>query len=291
MYTISINGKVTGQDRGLISVLDRGFLYGDSVYEVSVAWGANILFLEEHLNRLEHSGLGLGMDLRGQREVLAREMIQTLRAHGGGGSGAFYVRPIVTRGVGEITLNPEASVRYNRVVIVKNLPEYPRAWYEEGVGVIVAHTRRNPKGAMDPNIKSGNYLNNILAMGEAQRAQAFDAVMLNGEGLVTEGTTSNVWIVRDGTLITPSLDVGILGGITRGALLGICRREEGLEAREQAFGPLELREAQECFLSSSTRELVPVVSVDGSPLGDGRPGPLTRKLHGLYRDYIRSRWG
>lgn len=284
MYVINVNGRLTDEAGARISVLDRGFLYGDSVYEVTMTEGGKPIFLEEHLDRLERSAGRIGMEVPWGRGRLRGEVLRTLGTHGGE---SCYMRLVATRGEGAIALDPGAADGGNVVVIVGDLPERPGWWYEKGVDVVVSGVVRNAKGAIDPAIKSGNYLNNILAMAEARRRGAYDAVMLTAGGLVAEATSSNVWIVRDGVFATPPPAVGILDGITRRELFKVCRAE-GFPVREGGFGPEEMRGAQEVFLTSATKGLVPVARIDGSPVGDGRPGPRTALLAGRYREHVAA---
>ena len=285
MYTITINGNVIlDKNKARISVLDRGFLYGDSVYEVTMTMKGVPVFLEEHLDRLENSARMIGLNIQCNRDQLKQDILHTLKAHGGT---RHYIRFIVTRGEGEMNLNPEEGHSSNIIIIVKDLEKYPQDWYEKGVSIIVANTIRNPKKAVDPSIKSGNYLNNILALQEAKKKGAFDAIMLNNHGLVTEATTSNLWIVKNNIFFTPPLEVGILDGITRRTVFRICQKR-GLKAREFNFTVEKMKSADECFLTSSTKEIVPVTTIDGHPVGNGSPGQKTKQLLDYYREYIAS---
>ena len=193
-----------------------------------------------------------------------------------------YIRIIVTRGEGEIGLDPNLSKTNNLIIIAKELLPNPTWWYEDGVHMIVADTIRNPKNAIDPSIKSGNYLNNILAMSEAKKRDAFDAIMLNSKGMVTEATTSNIWIVKDGQLLTAPVKSGLLGGITRKAVIEIIK-EQGLSFSESAFTADQLRNSDECFLTSTTKMIVPITKIDDSLVADGRPGKVTMNLLNLYK--------
>ncbi len=283
MYTISINGVIAQENKAYVSVLDRGFLYGDSVYEVTMTVRGVPVFLEEHLDRLENSARMIGMKIHCGRDQLKQNILSTLKAHGGK---SHYIRFIVTRGEGEITLDPEEQKHNNIIIIVKNLPTYPQKWYDKGISVIVADTIRNSKRACDPNIKSGNYLNNILAMKEAKKRGALDAVMLNNKGFVTEATSSNLWIVENGVFYTPPLQVGILNGITRKTLFQVCK-ENGLKAQELSFTAGQMKFSEECFLTSTTKGLVPVTKIDGQLVGSGYPGEWTKRLHSYYEEYIQ----
>jgi branched-chain amino acid aminotransferase len=198
-----------------------------------------------------------------------------------------YLRIVVTRGAGEINLDPSAATKNNLVIIGKNLPEYPTHWYEVGVSMIITDILRNSKRSMDPAVKSGNYLNNVLAMAQAKEKKAFDAIMLNYEGNITEGTTSNIWIVENNTFITPPLNAGLLGGITRKTLLLIAARN-GLVVSEENISPERLKAADECFLTSSTKEIVPIVAVDKTAIGNGRPGQYTKNLHKIYKNFVQE---
>lgn len=196
-----------------------------------------------------------------------------------------YLRVIVTRGIGEINLDPSTATKNNLVIIGRNLPEYPTFWYEKGVSMIITDVLRNPKRSMDPGVKSGNYLNNVLAMAEAKKKKAFDAIMLNHEGNITEGTTSNIWIVENEKFITPPLDAGLLGGITRKTLL-IIASKNNLSVSEENISPERLKAADECFLTSTTKEIVPIISVDEKPIGTGLPGASTKNLHKIYKRFV-----
>ena len=197
-----------------------------------------------------------------------------------------YLRIIVTRGAGEISLCPPTSVTPSTVVIAAALPPWPPAFYDEGISLVVVGIRRNLRGALNPMIKSGNYLNNILATLEARKAGAVDAIMLNAEGHVTESSTANVFIVKEGTLITPPEAAGILDGVSRHTVLELARRE-GMAVRLDLFDAEALREADECFLTSTTRDVMPVNRVDDATYP--APGPLTRRIMKLFREFTRRK--
>ena len=193
-----------------------------------------------------------------------------------------YIRIIVTRGEGEIGLDPALATKNNVIIIVKELPPNPTSWYTEGVHMIISHTMRNPKSSLDPRIKSGNYLNNVMAMNEAKKAGAFDAIMLNRKGEITEATTSNIWVVKDGEIITPPIKAGLLGGITRKSLLKIAA-DNSFNVSERNFDEDFLKSADECFLTSTTKLLVPITKVDNQKIGSGSPGKITLELLNLYK--------
>jgi branched-chain amino acid aminotransferase len=276
---VSINGEIASPENACISVFDRGFLYGDSIYEVTQTFNKSLFKLEEHLDRLWHSAMKMDMPISFTREHITKEVEKVVEQTD---ALNVYVRIIVTRGEGEIGLDPNLSTSNNLIIITKELLPNPRWWYEDGVHMIVAHTIRNPKNAIDPSIKSGNYLNNILAMSEAKKRNAFDAIMLNSKGQVTEATTSNIWIVKDNELITAPIRSGLLGGITRKSLIEIAK-ENNITISEKNFTVDELKGADECFLTSTTKMIVPITKVDDSNIMDGKPGKLTKELLSLYK--------
>ncbi len=279
---ISINGTISKPGEALISVMDRGFLYGDSVYEVTLTYNKIPFLLDEHLDRLYRSAKSIHMKFSFSREDLVNEIFKIVEKLTGD---RLYIRIIVTRGIGEINLDPAASKTNNLVIIGRQLPVYPKSWYTEGVSLIVSDVLRNSKRSIDPNVKSGNYLNNVLAMAEAKEKGAFDAMMLNHKGNITEGTTSNIWIVEGSKFITPPLEAGLLGGITRKSLL-ILASKNGLEVSEENITPERLKKADECFLTSSTKEIVPIIKVDETLIGTGKPGAKTQNLHQIYKKFV-----
>jgi branched-chain amino acid aminotransferase len=281
---ININGNIVGPEEATISVFDRGFLFGDSIYEVTLTYDGVLYKIDEHLDRLWESASRLDMPISISRKQLTYQMLKTLKALN---ETRAYIRVVITRGEGEIGLDPSLAVKNNLVIITKKLPENPTWWYDSGVEMIVASVLRTPKESMDPAIKSGNYLNNVLAYSQAKKQGAFDAIMLNADGMVTEGTTNNIWIVKDGKLKTPPLAAGLLSGITRKIVLELAF-DNKIPAAEENFTPEELKDADECFLTSSTKELVPITKIDGISIGSGRPGELTKRLHQIYRQHVKD---
>lgn len=279
---INVNGDIVSPEDAKVSIFDRGFLYGDSIYEVTHTYNKIPFLLEEHLKRLEISAAGVFMPLEFDRQFLRNEVNRTCQALD---LPRQYIRIIITRGEGEIGLDPALSKKQNFFIITKELPEYPKSWYEKGLSVIVAKVVRNPKKSIDPNIKSGNYLNNVMAMRQAKEAGADDAVMLNHKGQVTECTTSNIWVVQGDKILTPPIQAGLLGGITRKTLLQIGQKA-GLHIQESNLTADSLQQADECFLTSSTKEIVPITKIDGQPIGSGAPGTMTKKLMALYKDHV-----
>jgi branched-chain amino acid aminotransferase len=289
---VNVNGQIFQQKEaetraeGRISVFDRGYLYGDSLYEVCRTYGGKLFAMPEHLERLEKSAALCHMVLSQPLDEYARQMEATVREfqHRAGRHDAeAYCRIIVSRGVGRIGFGLrclESPTQY--VVIVQPLEEPTAQQFEKGAALQFSHRLRNDRRALDPAMKSGNYLNSLLAYLEASALEFDDAVLCNSEGHVTEGTTFNVGYIRRGILATPPLDVGILDGITRRRLFAACR-QLGLPYREVRFPKERMLEADEVFLCSTIKEIFPVTRLDDRVIGKGVPGPWTRKLQKAFR--------
>jgi branched-chain amino acid aminotransferase len=278
---IKIDGATyRSREEARVSVFDHGFLFGDSVYEVIRTFGGFPFEVGPHLARLFRSARGISLELPLSKEDLAREIELAVRE--AACPGEAYVRLIVTRGVGEIDINPAVCTRPSVILIVKDLAPWPAALYEKGIDLaIVSTVTRNDPHSVDPAIKTGNYLNSVLALIEARRRGAADAVMLNGQGALTECTTSNIFFVRDSVLLTPSLESGILSGITRSDVIRLAR-EGGVHCREGIFPAEELRRADEAFITSTTRGIMPVGTVDGTPLAGPGKRPVTERMRALF---------
>jgi branched-chain amino acid aminotransferase len=292
-HVVFLDGRQVSLADARVSVFDHGFLFGDSVYEVvrtvtppgARGRDARRLFaFDPHMDRLDASARGISLELPWTRAELRSQVDQAAAAIEKPGD--VYVRIIVTRGVGEIDLAPDSSHVPGLIVIAKPLPTYPRTWYDDGIALQLVATMRNPARATNPGIKSGNYLNNVLALMEARRAGALDAAMLNERGFLTECTTSNIFIGHEGVLATPSLECGILSGITRSIVLDLARRG-GIAVREGELSAEDLRTSDEAFITSTTKDLVPVATVNGARLRRS-PGPLTRRLSQLFHDHVQS---
>ena len=286
----NVEGRLVPPEQAFVPVLDRGFLYGDSVYDVVRTYGGRVFELGKHLDRMERTASRIGIALP-PRPKLESELQRTMQAAGNAES---YARFIVTRGEGRFGLSPHLAQGESRLIIMVKPLEAPAAeQYDRGLRMAVARTRRNPPQALDPALKTGNYLNGILALREAHAAGAEDALMLDIKGQVTEASTSNVFFVKDGVVVTPPLSLGMLEGVTRGLLLDIARAE-GVIVREEPHGPEALVGADEVFVTSSVREVMAVTSLDllesGTPdhrvVANGKPGPITRRLHAAYRRYV-----
>jgi branched-chain amino acid aminotransferase len=276
---VHVAGRITAPESAHISVLDRGFLYGDSVYETIATMHGRPFALAQHLDRLERSAGRIGLPLPPRASIEAAVAATLAEAS----NDESRVRVVVTRGTGAMDLDPASAGEPQLVVIVTPRNGPTPEMYQAGVGVAIVSVTRNDPRAIDPAVKSGNYLNNVLALGEARRrVRAHEAILCASGGSVAEGATSNVFFVSAGEVRTPALAVGILDGITRGMVLDLCR-QHGIPAAERAFvAPDELRAADELFLTSAVRGVLPVTAVDGVPVGDGKPGPMTRRLRALY---------
>jgi branched-chain amino acid aminotransferase len=283
---IHIGGRPCRPQEAAVPVFDRGFLFGDSVYETVGTNRGRLVFLDDHLDRLARSAQRIYLRLP-PRDEIVRAVRDTLAAAENPES---RVRIMVTRGDGTADLDPAAAGQPRLVVIVQPLGGPSPEMYEKGAEVEIVSVTRNSPRAIDPAVKSGNYLNNVLAMGEARRRRpsAHEAILCAANGSVAEGATSNVFTVVGGQICTPALEVGILDGVTRGKVLALARTN-GITWHEVLFmSQDDLRQADEVFLTSSVRSLLPVTRVDGQVLGDGEPGAVTRRLVVLYRQLVEA---
>lgn len=276
---IFLNDRFVTRDEALVSVFDHGFLYGDGIYETLRAYGGRFFMLEAHLARLQRSARLIGLEIPIPEKDWPGLLDDAMARNG---LHDAQLRITVSRGTGEIGLDPGLCPKPTVVVIARPYQPYPARLFAEGVSLITASVRRNLSTALSPQIKSLNFLNNILAKQEATKAGAFDAVMLNAEGRLTECTTSNVFFVQNGALCTPAVACGILDGITREVVLTLAK-EQGIKTEESAYTAEALRQAEECFLTNTTMELMPVRDVDQHLVGSGKPGPLTQALHEQFR--------
>jgi branched-chain amino acid aminotransferase len=272
-----IDGGVVDAHEARVPVFDRGFLYGDSVYEVFRTFGGRPFCAVEHLERLERSAAGLGMTLPRRDEIQAAVDATLAAAH----EPDAYVRVVVTRGAGEIALDPAAADTPRLIVIVRPVKPPPPEAYRDGVEVALVGRSRGAPGAVDPSVKSGNYLSSVLAVADARRRGAYEAILCDAVGRLTEGSSSNFFVVRGGRVATPPLSVGLLEGITRRTVIELCRAA-GIAVDELALWPVDLKRADEAFLTSSVRGVVPIVRADGSAIGGGKPGPITQRVLDLY---------
>lgn len=275
---IYLNNKFVTDKEALVSVFDHGFLYGDGVYETIRSYGSHIFMQDEHLARLFRSAAEIGITIPIPMKKWG-DILQEAMARNDVGTDLrdAYLRITVSRGAGDIGLDPALCSSPTVVLMAKPLVPPAAHLYETGVNLIVAATRRNLPSALSPQIKTTNFLNNIQAKREAIAAGAFDSILLNWEEHLTECTVSNMFFVTDGTLRTPGLQCGLLDGITRMIVIRLARKLN-IHVEEGRYAVDELYRADECFLTNTSMEIMPVTSVDQRPIGRGKPGPLTRKL-------------
>ena len=278
--TISVNGRITGERDAVISVFDHGFLYGEGIYETLRTYQGRLFLYERHLRRMRRSAELISLPLPFSNNDLTRQIRNTMAA--AQLPGESYVRVLVTRGIGDLTYDPTATPTPSVVIIVKPQVDPPAEAYEHGVRVVIVDVVRNHPGTVNPMIKSNNLLNCALAAQEAIRRGGFEGVMRNYLGELTECTTSNLFIVKDGAALTPPLAAGLLPGITREFLFEIGR-DIGVDVREQTLTDADLFGADEAFLTSTTREAVPIVEVNDRKIGSGHPGPITTSLLVAFR--------
>ena len=277
--TVNVNGRVFDQEHAVISVFDHGFLYGEGVYETIRTYNGQPFLFDRHMRRLRVSAdmVALSVPLtNGEIDARVRETMRVARL-GDVAEREAYIRVLVTRGVGELSYDPAACPTPSIVVIVKPHVNPAREAFDEGVRVALVPIVRNHPGSVNPLIKSNNLLNNALAMQEAFRRGAFEGVMRNYRGELAECTQSNIFVVKHGAALTPTVDSGLLPGITREFMFEIGG-ELGISVREAVLHDADLLGADEAFLTSTTREIVPIVRVDDQTIGSGRPGPVTRAL-------------
>ncbi len=278
---IYLNNKLVPDSKALISVFDHGFLYGDGIYETLRAYKGVIFMLDEHVERLVNSASMIDLSIPGDRKSIKKAIYETLHANK---LKEAYIRITVSRGAGPLGLDPDLCPKPTFVIMSREFRKYPAQYYKKGIKIAVVNTRRNYKRAVDPAIKSLNFLNNILAKIEAKRLGAYEAIMLNYRGFVAEGTISNIFFIKDGVLYTPATDVGILGGITRNLILGVAK-DLKMETKEGRFRKKDLYEADEVFISNTTMEVMPVSGVDDIIVGNGT-GSFTKMLHKAYRKKV-----
>lgn len=281
---VNVNGRVFDQEHAVISVFDHGFLYGEGIYETLRTYNGQPFLFDRHMKRLRTSAGMLALPVPLSDAEMDRRFRETARAAGLGDSPGkeAYLRILVTRGVGELTYDPAACPEPSVVVIAKPFVYPPTEVFERGVRVALVPIVRNHPGSVNPLIKSNNLLNNALAMQEAFRRGAFEGIMRNYRGELAECTQSNLFIVKDGAALTPPIDAGLLPGITRAFLFEVGA-EIGIPVREQVLRDEDLFGADECFLTSTTREVAPIVQVDDRKIGAGVPGPVTQSLLAGYR--------
>ncbi len=279
---VFLDGKFVEEADAKVSVFDHGLLYGDGIFEGIRLYGGNVFRLDEHLERFENSAKAILLELPLTRAQWSEAICETCRVNG---LRDGYIRAVVTRGVGDLGLAPWLCSKASYFVIASKISLYPKEHYEVGLSIVTVPTRRVGPASLPPTIKSLNYLNNILGKIEAKQFGALEAIMLNDQGYVAEATADNVFIVHKGELMTPSASQGALKGVTRSTIIDIGR-DLGMPEREANLTRYDLWCADECFLTGSGAEVIPVVKLDGRVIGTGKPGPETKRFIAEFRKRV-----
>ena len=279
---IYLDGKFVDEAEAKVSVFDHGLLYGDGVFEGIRLYGGNIFRLEEHLERLEYSAKAIMLKLPLTREELSWATCETCRQNG---LSDAYIRLVVTRGVGDLGLSPWLCPKPSIFIIASKITLYPQEHYDNGLAIVTVPTRRISPAALPSTVKSLNYLNNILGKIEARQFGALEAIILNEQGYVAECTADNVFIVHKGEILTPGASQGALKGITRGTMFDIGK-DLGVPIRETDMTRYDIWCADECFLTGTGAEVIPVVKLDGREIGTGKPGPITKRVLAAFRKRV-----
>jgi len=281
---IYLDGEYVKQSEAKISVFDQGVLFGDGVFEGIRVYSGAVFKCVEHINRLYDSAKMLMLEMPISKEELNGIVLETCRKNQ---IKDGYVRLVVTRGIGDLSILPSERPKPTIFCIASGITLYPEEMYSNGMPIITATQRRNKASIIDPQIKSLNYLNNILAKIEAEQAGVPEALMLTEEGVVTECTGDNIFIVKEGVLITPPIHVGILAGITRNTVMTLAK-EMGIEVMEKEFTLFNVYTADECFLTGTAAEVIPVREVDKRVIANGETGPITKKLLKAFHEYAQN---
>jgi len=279
---IYLNGEYVSKENAVVSVYDHGFLYGDGIFEGIRIYDGNIFKCKEHLKRLYKSARSIMLDIPLTYEEMQTVLVETIRRNG---LRDGYIRLVVSRGPGDLGLDPRRSPRANVIIIVEKLSIFPEEAYINGLRTVSTSTRRNIPDALNPKIKSLNYLNNILVKIQANLAGVGEAIMLNAQGYVAEGSSDNIFLVKDDVVYTPPAYVGALEGITRAAIMEICERE-GIVLKEEPFTLHDVYVADEVFFTGTAAEVIAVREVDGRIIGEGKAGPITTKLLQEFRKIV-----
>lgn len=281
---VYISGKFVNKEDAKVSVYDHGLLYGDGVFEGIRSYAGQVFRLNEHVDRLYESARAIHLAIPMSTDEMAQAIIDTLAINNFTDA---YIRVVVTRGAGSLGLDPRKTTDPQVIIITDMISLYPEEFYENGLAIITAGTIRNHPAALSPRIKSLNYLNNILAKIEGTNAGCLEALMLNHSGYVAECTGDNIFIVKHGVIHTPSIDAGILDGITRRAVINLAT-EKGLAVVERTMERYDILTADECFLTGTAAEVIPVTKLDGRNIGNGEVGPVTRSLRQSFQKMVRG---
>jgi branched-chain amino acid aminotransferase len=281
--SIWMDGRLVPREQATVSVFDHGLLYGDGVFEGIRVYNRRVFRLEQHLDRLWDSAKAIALEIPMDRAAMTEALRATIKANE---KTDGYIRLIVTRGAGDLGVDPTKCPTPTVIIIVTDIQVYPAELYARGIKVITSATRQISHDAFDPRVKSLNYLKNVLGKIDANRAGAQEAILLNAEGYVAECTADNLFVVKNGRLVTPSPQDGALEGITRGALLELAG-EARIPAREQRLTRFDVYTADECFLSGTGAEVMPIAEVDGRKIGTAPPGPVTKQLSDAFHALVR----
>ena len=281
---IYIDGEFLPKAEAKVSVFDHGLLYGDGVFEGIRSYNGRVFKLDEHLERLYNSAKSIMLQIPISIETMKETVLETLRRNH---LTEAYIRLIITRGVGDLGLDPDKCPHPSIIIIADKIVLYPQKFYEDGLEIVTASVRRNYAEAINPRIKSLNYLNNILAKIEGKQAGAEEVLMLNAEGYVVECSGDNIFWIKNEILVTPPVHMGILEGVTRNSVINLAR-DTGIHVEERVFTRHDLYIADECFLTGTAAEVIPVVKIDRRAIGDGHPGKITQRLISAFRQYANS---
>ncbi len=279
-----MNGKLVDDKKANISVFDHGLLYGDGVFEGIRAYNALVFRLKEHIDRLYKSADAIELVIPMTKMEMIEAVIKTLKANR---LKDGYIRLVITRGVGDLGLDPRNCSKPTIFIIAGKIALYPKEFYQKGLEIVTATTKRNFPQALDPRIKSLNYLNNILAKLDAIKSGTVEAIMLTYDDYVAECTGDNIFIVKDGELLTPPVDIGALEGITRDACISLARRN-GIPFNEKMLKMEDVYGADEVFLTGTAAEIISVVKIDKRPIGNGKPGPLALRLMDEFKKLTKT---
>lgn len=279
---IYVDGKMYPKEEAKISVFDHGLLYGDGVFEGMRSYGGKVFRMQDHMVRLYESARAIHLKVPISMQEMEAAVYETLKTNQ---IVDGYIRLMVTRGPGNLGLDPYQCPKAGIIIIADKITLYPAKYYEEGLEIVTASTIRNHPAALNPRIKSLNYLNNILAKMEGLKAGCIEALMLNSKGEVAECTGDNIFLVKNNRLLTPPIDAGILDGITRRAVIELAR-EQGVDVAETNLSRHDVYVADECFLTGSAAEVIPVIKVDDRAIGDGKVGPMTKQLISSFKQLV-----
>jgi len=277
---IYIDGEFYDKENAKISVFDHGLLYGDGVFEGIRFYNGRVFRLEEHIDRLFDSARAIALNIGLEKTAVIEATLETIRQNK---LQDGYIRLVVTRGVGDLGLNPMLCPKASMIIIASKITLYSSEKYQNGLEVVTCATRRIPHGALSPMVKSLNYLNNVMAKIEAQNAGAGEGLMLNEQGFVSECTGDNIFIIKNGVISTPPIAAGALAGVTRAVVFDLAA-EFGIPIREPMMTRYDIFTADECFLTGTAAEVIPAVKLDTRLIGDGKPGPITQRLIGRFRE-------